>query len=428
MVITMISFIFVLGVVVIFHEIGHLLAAKKLGIKVETFSIGFGPKIKGIRKGDTDYILSLFPLGGYVKMSEEPPKKLFYPNSPHFCERPPLDKIIVAFAAPVTNFFFALILLSCIYFIGVRVPAFMDKPPTIGWVNSDSPAEHAGLQSGDKIVTVNKTPISTWSDFLNKIPLYANKQIELRLNRDQEFYTTTLLVGNQGETGIYPAETIIIGSIIKNSPAEAAGLQIGDVIKTVNKQPIFNWNQFLYIISKEDTRTLSLDILRGNQILSIEVNPEIDRKTNKKYIGISYGSEEKIKRYPLFSAIKQGFHKTTEIIILSLHILWKLITLDLSIKTLGGPIMIAQVSGETAKAGLIPFLNFLGFLNIQLGLFNLLPFIPIVDGGQITLYLFEIIRKRPIRMVTLERVSKIGWAAIIFLIFIVTYNDVMRIL
>lgn len=426
--ITIISFVFALGVLVILHELGHLLAAKKLGIKVETFSIGFGPKIKGIRKGDTDYIFSLFPLGGYVKMSEELPKKLFYPNSPHFCERPPLDKIIVALAGPITNFFFALILLSCIYFTGISMPTFMDKSPTIGWVTPDSSAKHAGLQSGDKIVTVNKTSISTWSDFLNKIPLYTNKQIELKLNRDQEFYTTTLFVGNQGETGFYPAETIIIGSIIKNSPAEAAGLQIGDVIKIVNKQPILNWNQFLYIISKEDTRTLSLDVLRGNQILFIKINPEIDRKTNKKYIGISYRPEEKIKRYPLFSAIKQGFHKTKEIIILSLHILWKLITLDLSIKTLGGPILIAQVSGETAKAGLIPFLNFLAFLNIQLGLFNLLPFIPIVDGGQITLYLSEIVRKRPIRMGTLEMVSKIGWAAIIFLILIVTYNDVMRIL
>jgi regulator of sigma E protease len=428
MIITVIAFLFVLGVLVIVHELGHLLAAKKLGIKIETFSVGFGPRITGIRRGDTDYILSLIPLGGFVKLSQEPPKKEFYPNSPHFFERPPLDKIIVALSGPLMNFFFALIILSCIYVIGVKVPIFMDKPPAVGWVNPDSLAQHAGLHIGDEITAVNEIPIYTWEELMNTIPLYANKPIELKLIRGQQSITKTLLVGSQGETGFFPAEIVKIGNVKKSSPAEVAGLQAGDIIKTVNLQPILTWNQFLYILSKEDTKTLLLDVVRGEKILSIKVKPEVDRNANRKYIGISYQPEEKIKRYSLFSAIKQGLLKTKEIITLSLKILWKLITLDLSIKTLGGPVLIAQVSGESAKSGLIPLLSFLAFLSIQLGLFNLLPFIPIVDGGQISFYLFEMIRKRPISIVTFERISKAGWAAMIVLILIVTYNDIIRIL
>ena len=428
MVITIISFLFILGVLVIAHELGHLLAAKRLNIKVEAFSIGLGPRIIGIRRGDTDYILSLFPLGGYVKLSEEPPKRQFYPLSPNFCERPPIDKIVVTFAGPVMNLLFAFILLLSIYFIGVKVPVFIEEPPTIGWVQPDSSGQRAGLQSGDRIVAVNNAPIATWGDLLDTIALFANKPIELKVSRGRNIIETTLLVGSQGEAGFYPAGIVSIKSIVKDSPAEKGGLQIGDKITAVNQQPISNWNQFVYLLQKEETETLTLEVLRGNQRLSLEVHPEKNKNNSKRFIGISYQPQEEVKRYGLFSAAMQGFLNMKEIIIQTFQIIWKLVTGEISIKVLGGPIMIAQVSGDTAQRGLIPLLSFMAFLSIQLGLLNLLPFIPIVDGGQITFYIFEIFRKRPVQMVTLERASKVGWAAMISLFLIITYNDIMRLI
>lgn len=430
MIISIVSFLFVLGVLVIVHELGHLLAAKMLNIKVETFSIGFGPKIIGFRKGDTDYILSLLPLGGFVKLSDEPPKDHFYPRSPNFSERPPLDKIAVSLAGPAMNLMLAFILWVTIYAIGVKVPAFLDEPPIIGWVTPESPAQISGLKPGDNIAAINKTSVSSWealSNITNIISIHTHKQMELSVKRNQETIQVIVPTSNQGELGFYPKERVRISHVVGNSPADSAGLKTGDEIVAINHQQIFNWNQLLYLLANNDAKALIIDVLRDNKTLSIGVHPEME-KNGKRYIGISHQSEEKIKIYSLMNAVKQSLLKINENIILYFQVLWKLMSLDLSIKTLGGPIMIAQVSGTVAQIGVIPLLSFMAALSIQLGLLNLLPFIPIVDGGQTTFYIYEIIRKRPIQLVTLERASKIGWTAMILLFIVISYNDIIRLI
>lgn len=428
MITTIVSFIFILGILVIVHELGHFLAAKKLGIRVEIFSIGLGPRVWGLRRGETEYRLSLFPLGGFVKMTKEPPKKNFERYSPHFCERPPIDKIIVTLAGPVANILFAFILFSGIYFIGIKEPAFLNKPPIIGWINPSSPAHLAGLKLEDRILAVNETPVSTWKDMSNTLVLHSGQPLVLKVNRGSETIEVTLSLGNTRDVGFYPKETVRIGSVVKSSPAEIAGLQPGDEILTIKQQPIFNWNQLLYILSKEDTHTLNLGVLRGREILTIEVHTEMEKKVGKRYIGIAYQPEEEIIRYSLPNALKQGILKVKENIVLTLQVLRKLITRELSINVLGGPIMIAKASGDVAQIGLIPLLSFMAFLSIQLGFVNLLPFLPIVDGGQVTFYIFEIIRQRPIQIFTIEWAAKIGWAAMILLVLVITYNDIMRLL
>lgn len=429
MIITIISFLFVLGVLVIVHELGHFLAAKKLGIKVETFSIGLGPRVFGLRRGDTDYRVSLFPLGGFVKMTEEPPKKMFERFSPHFCERPPIDKIIVTLAGPAMNLLFAVILFSGIYFIGTKEPAFLNKPAVIGWISPDSLANNAGLKIEDRILAVNDIHISRWKDLVSVLALNDNKPARFKVNRGLETLEVIIPLGRPNiDIGFYPKEIVRIGDVIKSSPAEIAGLQVGDEILTVNQQPLFNWNQLLYVLSREDTHVVDLEVSQEGKILSVKIRPEINNNTGKKYIGIAYKTEEEIIKHSILGALQQGIVKVIETIILTLQVLWKLINLELSINNLGGPIMIAKASGDIAKIGLIPLLSFMAFLSVQLGIFNLLPFLTIVDGGQITFYIFEIIRRRPIQISTIEWAAKIGWAAMIFLIIIITRNDIMRLL
>lgn len=424
-----ISFLFVLGVLVIVHELGHFSAAKKLGIKVETFSIGLGPRVFGLRRGDTDYRVSLFPLGGYVKMTEEPPKKNFERYSLHFCERPPIDKIIVTLAGPVMNLLFAFMLFSGIYFIGIKEPVFLNRPAVIGWIGPDSPAINAGLKIEDRILEVNDVNIPKWKDLVSALALNTNKPARLKVNRGIETLEVIIPLGRTNiDIGLYPKEIVRIGDVIKSSPAEIAGLQVGDEILTINQQPLLNWNQLLYALSREDTNAVDLELSREGKILSVRVRPEINKTTGKKYIGIAYKTEEEMVRYSILRSLHQGIAKLIETIMLTLQVLWKLINLELSINNLGGPIMIAKASGDIAKIGLLPLLSFMAFLSVQLGIFNLLPFLTIVDGGQITFYIFEIIRRRPNNISTIEWAARIGWAAMIFLIIIITRNDIMRLL
>lgn len=423
---TILAFLFVLGPLVMVHELGHLIAAKKLKMKVEKFSIGFGPKIKGIRRGETDYVISAIPLGGFVQLSEEPANEQFNPASPHFSERPPLHKIILCLAGPAMNFLFALILFTIIFSLGVSVPVTMDEEARVGWISPGSPAMNAGLRPGDRVTKINQTPITKWQELIEAMPLYSNKRVQMEVVRDRKVLSMPITIGQKGALGIYPSEIITIGTVLKGSPAEAAGLRSGDRIKRINNQPVSAWNHFLYAIAEIKSDTVSLEIVRGDQVYSINVR--LATHKDNKLIGISFQPEEQLKKYSFMNAVYQSFVKIKDNVVLTGITLWKLITLELSIKLLGGPIMIAQISGQAAKSGMIPLLGLMALLSIQLGLFNLIPFIPIVDGGQITFFLVEIIRRRPLSKFTMESLAKAGWAAMILLIIVVSYNDIVRLL
>lgn len=424
MLIAFLAFFVVLGPLVIVHEVGHLLAAKKLNMKVQKFSIGFGPKIKSIRRGETEYVISAIPLGGFVQLSDEPGKEGFDSTSPHFSERPPLHKIIVCLAGPAMNFLLALILFTIIFMIGVSVPAAMNREVTVGWTRPGSPAMIGGLRPGDRVTKVNQTPISNWKELIEVIPLNINKQVPIEVIRDQKLVSMSITIGQRGEMGIHPVEIITIASVLKGSPAEASGLRFGDRIKSIDGKAVSSWKQFLYELDAAKSETISLEIGRGGQVYPVTVAPKT--QTSKKMIGITFKPEEELEKYSFMQAVHQSLVKIVENIALTGITLWKLITLDMSIKLLGGPILIAQISGEAATSGMIPLLGLMAFLSIQLGIFNLLPFIPIVDGGQITLFLIELVKKRPLSPIMLEFLAKAGWLAMIVLIIVVSYNDIIR--
>jgi regulator of sigma E protease len=423
--VTILSFLIVLTVLVMAHELGHLIAAKRLGIRVETFSIGFGPKIARIRRNGTDYVIGLIPLGGYVQLGDATPTAGFRADSPHYFERPPFHKIIVALAGPAANFLLTVLVLSVIAFVGVDSAVFMDSPAGVGWVSPGSPAAKAGLRPGDRVVEIDGKPVNTWRDLVTSLPVYEKSQIAIKAVRHDRISSFILSGCSRLNAGLAPAEMIVVGAVAPGSPAAEAGIRIGDVIRATGNQPVTTWAQFQETASRAHG-SLAIGIDREGRAKTVEVVPDVDLKTGKGLVGIYYRPEIARRTLGFPGALKNGIDRTGEIVADSLGTFRALLTGSISLKALGGPVAIAQASGATAKAGLLPLLTFLAFLSVQLGVFNLLPFIPIVDGGQVTLFLIETCRRRPLGLVALERVAKAGWAAMGVLILFVTYNDVLK--
>jgi regulator of sigma E protease len=422
--ITVLSFLVVLGILVTVHEIGHLVAAKKLGVKVETFAIGFGPKIAGIRRGETDYVLRLVPLGGYVSLGEAGPSVAFIRGSRNYAERPPLDKIIVAVSGPAANFVLAVLVLIVVSLMGVTAPAFMDRAATVGWVAPSSPAHAAGVAAGDTIISVDGNRVATWQEMNRLLSLYE-RDVVIEVERAGNARVVTIPDASRLNAGVFPEERITVAAVAKGSPAEAAGLMAGDIIRSAGGHPIAAWAAFQHAIAKgQPSRPLDLVAERSGKIFSARITPRADERTGKVFVGISYAPQLKTTSYTLQAAVKNGFLTTVAIIDDSVGTIRGLVTGSLSIKMLGGPVAIAKASGSTARNGLIPLMTFLAFLSVQLGIFNLLPFLPIVDGGQITIFLYEAARRRPMGGASLEWLLKAGWAVMAALILFVTYNDV----
>jgi regulator of sigma E protease len=426
-VITVLSFLAVLMVLVMAHEVGHLVAAKKQKIAVNEFAIGFGPAIARIRKNGTDYVIRLVPLGGYVQLGEESHAGAFRHDSPCYAERPPLHKIIVALSGPAANFALAIFVFALVAFLGISSPAFMQKPADLGWVEAGSPASVAGLRAGDRIVEVDGKRITTWEELTRSFSLYERERMAVRFTRQGISGLSYLSGVSRMNLGVAPTEIVIVGSVAKNSPAALAGIEPGDTIKSIGQESILAWPQFRRTVSRA-RNSLLFTVVRNGQSKLISVKPHVDTASGKAIAGISYSPEQTKKSDDPVSALFHGISLTRATVTDALGTMRALLTGSLSLKALGGPVAIAQASGNTAKAGIVPLLTFLAFMSIQLGIFNLLPFIPIVDGGQVTLFLFELLRRRPIASLSLERFAKAGWATMAVLILFVTYNDVLRLL
>jgi len=504
--ITFLSFLFVIGILVFVHEFGHFIVAKKSGVEVEKFSLGFGPKIIGFKKGDTHYMISAIPLGGYVKMRGENPDEPLTNDPKEFSSRGVGVRAAIVSAGPIMNILFAFMVMPLVYFIGIQVPAFLDKAPVAYWVAEDSPAKTADIQIGDRILAINGAEIDDWEMFNLQNTLVSgasalknDKAVTIQIERGklQKEKTIILKKGNSyaGGIGIYHKMNPQIAGIVDGTPAQKVGLEPVDSIKKINDTTIMHWVQMSEIITTHPGEEITLTIERDGDLLNYEITPDATIDTvvksspadeaglktgdiiqsindkpvskwkeelsgkgsfqddklefkatrngeqlnatvmlkEKDAIGISIAGkigimpleETVLKRYGFLSAIKEGFKRTVGVIGLTLTVLKNLITLNLSVKTLGGPIIIAKMSGAAAKSGIPFLLVFTAFLSINLGVLNLLP-IPILDGGHLLFMLFELIMRKPLSTKTMELIQKIGFAILMILIVTVTYNDLMR--
>jgi len=421
---TLIYFLIVIGILVFVHEFGHFIMAKRAGVRVEKFSLGMGPKIFGYKKGDTEYVISALPLGGYVKMAGENPDEEPTGAADEFQSKTVWQRMKIAATGPLTNIVLAFLIMPIVFMVGT----YSEGPAKVGYVEPASPAEHAGFLAGDLIEKIDGRSISDWTEALSLIAVNPDTDVTVLVDRQgkQETLTlrpvtaTELKIGMSGLIPDMPAE---IGKLKPGFPAEKAGISVNDKVLAVDGKTIYHWNQFSTIVRDSKGKKLALLIERGGKRIEKTVTPIED--SGRFVIGVEPLLRLVFKKYGFLKSIQLGFDKTIESIYLTFITLKKLVTFGLSIKTLGGPVMIAQMSGQAASAGLSSFLSLLAMISISLGILNLLP-IPVLDGGLILFLVIEAIRKKPVSRKVMEVSQSIGAAVLITLIAVVSYNDIMR--
>ncbi len=437
--ISLIAFLIMIGILVTIHEFGHFIFAKMFGVKVEVFSIGFGPPIVRWKGKETVYQIALIPLGGYVKMYGEDSmtepvqgkseKDTLDPRS--FAAKPRWQKMLIAFAGPLFNIVLAIILFAAAYMIGIQQPKYLNEPVVIGYVEKNSYAEKAGLKPGDKIIAIDGEPVKNWKEFTIKIGMKAGKTVVLDVLRNGKRISVTVKVPeniSKDHLGISPIIPAKIGTILPNSPAAKAGLQVGDEIIAINGKPIHSWFELVDALSQiKDDKEVTLLVKRNGKIFSLKVKPEYNETLKKYVIGISPMMETITVKYGFAEAFEKAIERTKELTVALYKVIKGLVTGEVSIKTLGGPIAIAQFSGQALEAGIATFLFSMAFISLQLGYLNLLP-IPVLDGGLILILLIESIIRRPLPEKAKEYLAYIGFALIGTLMIFVIFNDIMRVL
>ncbi|MEW6443579.1 MAG: RIP metalloprotease RseP [bacterium] len=428
---TLVVFILVLGLLVFVHEFGHFIMAKRSGVRVEVFSLGFGPRLAGWKRGDTDYRISAVPLGGYVKMTGEDPVEEAAAHEGSFARKTVLSRLKIVIAGPLMNLALPFLLMPLVYLIGIRQPAYLEEPPRVGWVEEGSPAARAGFQRGDLVEAIQGEPVRTWEQAKILFASNPDRALSVSVLRDdtpRELQVTPESAGSSGGySGLMADMPPVIGSVSPGTPAEKAGLQQGDRVLSINGEPVVHWVQMAGIIRAHPEEPLLLSFQRGQETLTMSLTPMREPDSQTGVLGIAQQEDTVFKRYGLWRAVQSGFADVYQSFLLTFYVLGKLFTGGLSIKTLGGPILIAKMTGDAARIGLSSLISFVAFLSLQLGILNLLP-IPVLDGGHVAFLTLEAVLRRPVNIKIREAAQQVGFVVLLIFILVVSYNDVLRVL
>jgi len=425
------AFIIVLGVLVFIHEFGHFLLAKRAGVRVETFSLGFGPRLVGWKRDGTDYRISAIPLGGYVKMTGEDPNEEGADREDSFAKKSVSARLKIVLAGPLMNLLLPFLLMPMVYIVGIELPVYLDMPVVVGWVEEETPAKTAGFRPGDRIVRIQGEEISTWEEAKILFASNPDQPLEVGFLRKAERLTTQITPESTGYAGGYTGlshqRPALVGAISPDMPAERAGLRAGDRILSIDRTDIYHWDQMAEIIRAHPDDPLLIEIERDGETSSVTASPTLDPETEAGLLGIAYQEETVLKRYGLWKSLENGFRDVGQSFVLTFYVLGKLFTGGLSIKTLGGPILIAKMTGDAARVGLSSLLSFVAFLSLQLGILNLLP-IPVLDGGHVLFLSMEALLRRPVNVKIREAAQQVGFILLLVFILIISYNDIRRVL
>ncbi len=425
----------ILGFMILIHEFGHYAAAKLLGVRVEVFSIGFGQRLFGFRRGDTDYRIAAIPLGGYVKMSGENPMDERTDDPGEFMSHPRWHRFIIAIAGPAMNILFAVGLLTCVYMVRYEYPAVLDEPAVIGWVVQDTPAAKAGIQVGDRIVRIDGIENPTWEQVIPREALNPNQPLEVTLQRGSQTLTKTIVPepygpNQMGSAGWAPKEpSFPITDLEPGMPAEKAGMKLGDEILSVDGQPIAGLEAMIESLKRTKDKPIQITVMREGKPLTFTVQPVLSNiKGDERYrVGVA-SAPMKVSSLPLAAAFRRSVEQNKQGSLLILELVQKMVQRKISIRSIEGPIGIGRAAGQAAsRKGWTPLLELTAGISLNLGIFNLLP-IPIMDGGVILLLFVESIIRRDINLRIKERIYQAAFVFLVLFAVMVIYNDVVKML
>ncbi len=439
--IKMLAFLGGLAALIFVHELGHFLAARKVGVVVEKFSLGFGPKIVSFTRGDTEYILAWIPLGGYVKMKGEEVGEETVDQQGSFAAAPVQDRLAIAFAGPLFNILFAIAIYYCVYLVGVPALA-----PVVGTVKDESPALVAGLQTGDRVLAIGDEKILYWEQLQKIVHESPGRSLDFQVERSsgstahvpitpvsQEISDLFGDKENVGLIGITPLVRNIF-HVKEGSPADRAGLKEGDILVSVDNTIIFGWGDLKTAAVDKPGQELTFRVLRnGTEIVTTlipesKVVKDLEGKSAEVgLLGIGMAGEMATEKYGVFGALKRAIEETKRLIYLIAVSIKKMIVGSIPADSIGGPILIFQIYGEYTEQGLSELVRLTALLSINLGLLNLLP-IPVLDGGHIFFFLIEILKGKPVSERNRERAQQVGIFMLLSLMVLAFYNDIMRII
>jgi regulator of sigma E protease len=425
-VITILSFIFVLGVLVFVHELGHFLMARAHGVRVLRFSLGFDPKIFKFVRGGTEYSIGIVPLGGFVKLAGETVEDERTGAPDEFLSKSKWVRTQVYLAGPIMNLLLAFIVLAFVLMRGADVPLFESSPAVVGTVEAGSAAATAGIQTGDRIVSVGGRETPTWDDVEEEVALKANRSISLGIIRAGAPLTlpvTPAAYGKYeiGDLGVRPLLRPQVVEVTPNMPAERAGLQRGDVILALGNERGLDQPAVIDRIKKSPGAPLVFTVERNGESRQITITPDSSGRVGIQVLPYEVKSVQPSFLQAFAMSAQQNWDMTRQIG----RTLSGLITRELPMKQLMGPVAIAELAGSAARISLTALFQTMAMLSLNLGLINLLP-VPVLDGGHIAILAVEGVTRRNLSVRVKERILLAGAAVIILLMVTVIYNDVMR--
>ena len=424
---TTITFIVVLGFLIFIHEFGHFFAARKIGVKVLEFSIGFPPKLFSKVYGETKYIISWIPLGGYVRLLGQDTEDENPDEPGNYASKSILGRFFILVAGSFMNILTAFILMPLVFFIGYEVPAYLESSPIVGSIKQGSIAEKVGFKKDDLILSVNGENTLTWKEVQEKIQTNQNPLLKLQLLRDKdklERQITFTELSRAGEMGWKEKIEPIIGKVILDSPADQAGIKKEDLILSINGEEIQDWSQISPLVKKYGEQQLKIKFSRKGKILETTLIPEFSQEGGYWVIGVFSSNKEVSEGF--LDSIVLGSERVVFLGKMSFVFLYRLISGQESVKSVGGPIMIASMVGQAARNGVSSLLSLMAFISLQLGIFNLLP-IPALDGGHIFFLILEKIKGSTLSKKFRINMQRSGFSILILLILYISVQDGLRI-
>lgn len=426
-----------IGVMIIVHELGHYWAARFFDVKVEAFSFGFGPRLFGFRKGETDFRFSLVLLGGYVKMAGEQLGEDGAHDPRSLLAKPRWQRMIIAFAGPAMNIVLSVALLTGLFMVHYeKIP--IHNSPTVGYVLPDSAAAKAGVRDGDRVVSVDGIDNPTWHDFIIREINDTNTTMSLSLEREGKRIEMKFMVPASAQThlgtlGMFEQHDVLVGQLGEHGAARDAGLKVGDKLKSLNGVPVRMRQTVTRVVGESNGKPVEVVYTRGGDELTSSITPRWQDDSNagpqdpkqRWMIGVVMSDATEIVKLSFPEALRESVIRNAENAGLIYHYLEGMVERRFSPKSMDGPLGIAREAQKAAKLGPMVFIDLMTIVSLNLAIFNLLP-IPILDGGVILMLLIEMIRRQDLSLQFKEAVFKVGFAFLMMVVVFVIYNDISK--